>query len=143
MENVEHECNKDNKFLRNRVRNELLPYLRDNFDTSIEAILLNRANCAADDISYLDETVELLSKPLSELSFGSKKWLIALKDVLDSSDQALRWRVVERAFKQEVGFNLGRKHSTRLLSMIVNGDLGIELPGGFSYVRKSGGLVRN
>jgi tRNA(Ile)-lysidine synthase len=50
----EDESNRDPRFLRNRVRHELLPQLRCRFSPAIVPVLARAAAIAADDAAYLD-----------------------------------------------------------------------------------------
>ncbi len=50
----EDESNRDPRFLRNRVRHELLPVLRGRFSPAIVSVLGRSASIAADDAAFLD-----------------------------------------------------------------------------------------
>jgi len=133
--------NQDRTYLRNRVRHELLPVIIRHFDPRAIETLSERAAALASDIKAL---YGLLEKPLVSLSgaaFGSREWLRALRAELSMLDPALGWRLVERAFRDKLGFSLGRRHALRLHRFIIQRAAGIELPGGVSVRRRQGGLV--
>ncbi|MFC2163398.1 tRNA lysidine(34) synthetase TilS [Acidobacteriota bacterium] len=56
------ESNRDPAFLRNRVRNELLPYLRENFEPKIVQRISQMTSLLRDEDALLDELTEDVSK---------------------------------------------------------------------------------
>jgi tRNA(Ile)-lysidine synthase len=136
----EDETNLDNSYLRNKIRNELIPFLTERFNPNIVNILNDRANAFTEDIELLNSLVIEYVKPLEVLEFASKEWLRELVKVINSAPEGLRWRMVQECFDLKLGFILGRKYSKALLSFILGGNIGIELPGGWQIKRKSGGL---
>jgi tRNA(Ile)-lysidine synthase len=76
----EDESNSQPRFVRNRVRHELLPLLNDVFGPSAGAQLLGFAQRAADDSSLLDELVAdllaavLLPDPQGRLRLSLSRW---------------------------------------------------------------------
>jgi len=50
--------NADNKFLRNKVRLELIPLLEENYNQNIKQVLINTADILKEDNEYLEEITE-------------------------------------------------------------------------------------
>jgi tRNA(Ile)-lysidine synthase len=53
---VEDETNRDPKFLRNRIRHELLPLLSDSYNPEVASALIRMASLARETVSALDQT---------------------------------------------------------------------------------------
>ena len=50
--------NRNNKYARNRIRNELIPYLQDNFNPQVEGSLAQTAELLKADVEYLETTAK-------------------------------------------------------------------------------------
>jgi len=135
------ETNDDQRYLRNKVRKSLIPYLAKNYDKRIVETIAERAQAIAADQAELYALSEAALERVNTTNFGSKLWLRELKAELSSREEGLRWRIVERMMRNKLGFNLGRAHSKRLLDFVLGKATGIELPGGVVITKKDGGLA--
>ena len=88
------ETNNDLTIPRNRIRHELLPYLRENFTQGISAILAREAHVARQDADWLDDATDQASTRVVEMrenvvTLDARELLVL--------PPALAWRVVKRA----------------------------------------------
>ncbi|RIL10906.1 MAG: tRNA lysidine(34) synthetase TilS [Proteobacteria bacterium] len=137
---VEDPTNAKDIFLRNRVRNKLIPLLAKEFDPRIVETLANRAVSIAEDIDGIYSDIGDALTTLAPLPFGSKAWLRAVKSELKNLHPAYSWRLAERLLRTRLGFNLGRARSKRLVDLLLGGKTGLELPGRLSLRLKNGGI---
>lgn len=92
----EDQANQNLKYVRNRIRTTLLPYLKTNFNPQVETTLAQTAELLRADIEYLeDKAQEILQKALKTDSLSLNR--LYLKDV----PLALQRRVM-RKFLQKV-----------------------------------------
>jgi len=141
LSHVEDPTNQESDYLRNRVRNRLIPLLAEEYDKRIVETLASRAMSIADDIDFLESLTDAAYNRVSLEEFGSKAWLFASnKEVQKLSDQ-LRWRFARRLVKDLLGFNLGKEKAKDLSDFIISDSLQIELPMGVSLRRRSGGII--
>ncbi|MBX7137499.1 MAG: tRNA lysidine(34) synthetase TilS [Oligoflexia bacterium] len=136
----EDETNSNLELTRNRIRNQLLPELREKYSAVIDQILAEQATAVGADIKLLYQLTSAAFERCDKFEFGSKAWLRSLRAELQELAVPLRWRLAERVAQKKLGFNLGRKHSQRLVEMILEGREGLELPGGYELRAKAGGL---
>lgn len=139
---VEDATNSDRKFLRNRFRHVVLPFLRNELGDSIDAILREQAGSLDNDLRYLRETADTFAGTLETLPRYSREWLRRFREVLGELPGVLQWRVAEYVLLQDLGFRVGRRHSMRFVHFVRGEQTGIELPGGVAFRRKNSGLVR-
>ena len=140
LEFVLDQTNSDTTFLRNRVRHELIPLLRQRFDPRIVETLAERARALASDISLACDLCDPGLERLGSHTFGSRAWLRSLNKELTELPEALKWRFLDSLFKSKLGFSMGRRHALRLLNFLENEREGIELSSGVRLRRKAGGL---
>lgn len=134
--------NRNQKFLRNRIRHSLIPVLQEEFERNIIEILAEQAESINEDLELIDSLVANHIVDLAEHDFGSKYWFRKLKDILRAASDAEAWRLVESVLLSQIGFKLGRKHSLRVCQWIFKKDLAIQLPGKICLKREKGGLAR-
>lgn len=141
----EDQSNFKSDLVRNRIRNKLLPFISDNFeDSSLESIY-NSVKKSFNDYEILENIALSFSNNLTQLEFGSKEWFSKLKEILqeiqeNDSLRGIEWRVIEDIFKPKIFFNLGRKHSLRVIDFIFKDELAVDLPGNYRLRRKNGGI---
>jgi tRNA(Ile)-lysidine synthetase-like protein len=136
----EDPSNRDLKYLRNKIRHELVPYLAGNFEPRILEILSERARETQDDLRALSELAQKVADraPFEE---GSREWRRGICRELETVDPAVAWRIVRALFKPKLGFNLGQGHCRKVLQLIANDIIAVELPGGLRLASREGGLV--
>lgn len=127
---LEDSSNSDPRFLRNRVRHELIPYLEDKFDPGIKQALRKTAVNLAEDEKLLEE---LTGKALNEILYraedsqtDSDRRLSLDRKLFLQQPGTLQRRVVEKLLWQ-IG---GRAHYTHIVQVIEaaqNGRTGSEL----------------
>lgn len=137
----EDSTNKDERFLRNKVRRKLIPFLERTFDPSVRESLALRARAIADDIGFIHGLSDAALRRAQRRPFGSKEWLREIRAQLTKMKGPVQWRFVENLIGDKLGFSLGRRHSMRLISFLAGPDVGIELPGGISLKKRGGGVV--
>lgn len=128
----EDETNADLSYTRNRVRRELVPYLRENFSEGITETIARSAKLWQDDEDCLCLLAERAFKDMGE---------VLSRDVLVSLPKALRTRVIRMALARKNGLcNLGEK-SVELVDRLVLSEResgSVSLPDGLTMVLKSG-----
>jgi tRNA(Ile)-lysidine synthase TilS/MesJ len=129
------ESNFDQRFLRNRVRHSLLPFLSAEYNPNIEKLLFERASAAAADIQTLESIAEQHLRALDGYVFGSKVWRRAFCEILLDLPDAMAWRLVELTLYPKLRFNLGRQHSARALAVIKGEVVAADLPGSVRITR--------
>ncbi len=137
---VEDPTNVDTSFVRNRVRHEVLPLLRERFDPSIVWILSEQARSLAQDSEALRSLARAVVDDLGHIREGDLDWLGRLRDTLHGVAPAIRWRVVQALCPARLGFVVGEAKATAMLRVISGEEPAIDLGGGLSFECSSGGL---
>lgn len=137
---VEDASNSENIYTRNKIRNVLLPCIYNNFPESSSKALLFRIKSNNEDMQYFTRLIDPHISELINLDFESKNFLKIFTQRLGELDSALAWRLADSLLKNKLGFNIGRRHSLRVLDFILNNKLGVELPSGISLIRKNSGI---
>ncbi len=140
----EDSTNSDLKFLRNKVRNKLVPFISDEFGE--EAISALREQAKTIDSLYvaLDEVAKdfIVSSELSDPgSFLSKVWLRELTQVLNRVPAPLGERILRKLFRPFTEVPLGNKTLRELRTFLLGQETAIQLSGGFEVRRRRGGLA--
>ena len=100
----EDSSNTNLKFRRNRIRLELLPYLRKHFNPQVERSLSQTADITAADVAYLQEQASKLysqtvTKNSDRLADGASIWEVQIQP-LSLAPQALQRRVIRQLLQQ-------------------------------------------
>lgn len=143
---MEDSSNFENDLIRNRIRNMLLPYIYSNFSDTTPKLLASSIGKVFSDQESLEAIAHLKRGSLSGLSFGSKEWFRAFKElVLSLTDlegySDISWMIVDEELKTKLRYNVGRKHAKRFIVFMLGTDVAIELPGNIRVKRSNGGLV--
>lgn len=133
----EDSSNADNNFLRNKIRNEIVPGLLA--AGGHRGDLLALANSLSAEVNILREHASAVSAQLPG-DFGSKSWLRALTALLMGISPEHQWRLVESVFLPELGYRLGQERGKLVVDFIVEGRAGIQVPGA-EIRRKEGGIL--
>jgi tRNA(Ile)-lysidine synthase len=134
---MEDLSNRDTKYLRNRVRLLLIPYLKKNYNDNIRESILSLSKVSAFENDFINKKVNvkyegcLLKKTGKELTFSIKKLLNVEKAVLN--------RILTRAYYSiaPVGHTITFKHIEKI-SYILGANkpnLSYRLPGGVTVTR--------
>jgi len=94
LEPREDDSNRESVFRRNRVRNELIPYIRKNFNPDFPETIFRMAELLSTDSDFLEETVE--EKAKSCLFIESKERIIIRKEAF-RLHQAIHTRLIQKA----------------------------------------------
>lgn len=140
LKHVEDASNQDTKFLRNRIRHEVVPLLSDRFDGDIKKILWEQARTLDEDLAALMAFTHPYMERIRRHEIGSKEWLRTFKNSIIELPEALKWRLVDQVFRPIAGFGYGRDVSDRIAEFILGSATGIELPGKLTLRRKDGGI---
>jgi len=94
LEPREDDSNRESVFRRNKVRNELIPYIRENFNPDFPETIFRMAELLSTDSDFLEETVE--EKAKSCLFIESKERIIIRKEAF-RLHQAIHTRLIQKA----------------------------------------------
>jgi tRNA(Ile)-lysidine synthase len=127
---LEDSSNADPRFLRNRVRHQLIPFLEENFDAGVRQALRKTAECLAEDEDLLEELTEIawdqVAKKISRAEqSGSGKVLIGRKSFAKQPG-ALQRRIIERLL-WEIGSRASYTHILQVVETVTRGRTGSEL----------------
>ncbi len=114
----EDESNRDRRYLRNRVRHELLPLLRDRFSPGIVTVLSRTAAIWAADASFLDD---FAASELARISRKTREGLALDRLALAVAPPAIGRRVARLAMARVGGEGcfVGFDEAERLLELAV------------------------
>lgn len=134
---VEDRTNEDTRFLRNRVRHRLLPFLQENFEGDVVRILHEQAQNFVENYLVLDTCVDEEIKRIAKERNVEPK-MENMQAIIEGCRKELRWRVCERLLEERIGFKVGKRHAERVLGMVERKEGGkvIELPGGTKIVKR-------
>ncbi len=116
--------NSDNKFLRNRVRNRLIPLLEAEFQQKAQVFLAERASELAEDLKALDTEAIKHYKAVSTKSLPESARYIA------SLATPIAWRVVDLFFLPKLGYRIGRSKSLLIVEVLQGKLRKLDLPDG-------------
>ncbi len=136
----EDPSNTDPRFLRNKVRAELVPFIREKFGDSAVNSLTERSIQIGDDIEYLRGMALASANDVCGVEWGSREWFRRFQETFERTHRLNRWRVVEESLLPVLGYRVGRLHALRFIKFIGGSRKVCELPRGISLVREGGGL---
>ncbi|MGF1934704.1 MAG: tRNA lysidine(34) synthetase TilS [Nostoc sp. ChiQUE02] len=120
----EDSTNQDLQYARNRIRQELLPYLRDNFNPQVESALAQTAELLQAEVEYLEKAAqELREKAMGMGHEGdSLTPLVPLqlnRRVLQKAPLALQRRVMRQVLQQILTDAPSFEHIEKLRALII------------------------
>ncbi|MFZ5798108.1 MAG: tRNA lysidine(34) synthetase TilS [Desulfobulbaceae bacterium] len=126
----EDSMNNDMRYLRNRVRHRLLPYLEEQFDRGVRRALRKVADCLAEDETLLDGLAEealgeVVVSP-SSAEPGSTARILIRRALLAAKPKALQRRVIEKLLWQ-IGGSASYDHILKIIDAVGGGRTGSEL----------------
>jgi tRNA(Ile)-lysidine synthase len=135
--------NLDVHYARNRIRQELIPYLQTHFNPQVEQALAQMAELLTADVDYLEQAAAELLRAALQIPQGSVSSELGLNRVmLRSTPLALQRRVI-RQFLQSLAITPSFEQVENLVGLLdaPNRSQGIPLPGG-AIARVEGDWIR-
>lgn len=126
LESQDDETNLQLCFLRNKIRNRLLPLLANEFQPRVAEWIAERARVLDSDARCLDKIAKLALKQLDDSEVGS----IAFQNAVKDQPLAIGIRMIEFAFLSRLGFRLGHARARLVRRVIIGRLAGCDLPGG-------------
>lgn len=135
--------NDDLSFRRNRIRQELLPYLREHFNPQVERALAQTAEVIAADVAYLEaQAAQLYEQVVVEAiaANGHREWAMNC-DTLQIAPLSLQRRVVRRVLQQALPHSPNFQQIEKIVRLTTapSGSRTDTFPGG--YVAQVRGLT--
>ncbi|WP_035986382.1 tRNA lysidine(34) synthetase TilS [Leptolyngbya sp. KIOST-1] len=124
--------NQDTRYARNRIRLELLPYLRSHFNPGLEMTLAHTAEVLAAEVDLLETlAAELHAAAVTPPATDGGGWKIQ-RSPLRAAPLALQRRVLRRVLQQATVAQVGFDHVEKLVALLVapNGSQSDPFPGG-------------
>ncbi|MEI1375544.1 tRNA lysidine(34) synthetase TilS [Nostoc sp. UHCC 0926] len=120
----EDSTNQDLQYARNRIRQELLPYLRDNFNPQVESALAQTAELLQAEVEYLEKAAQQLRE--KAMGIGDEEDsltpLVPLRlnrRVLQKAPLALQRRVMRQVLQQILTDAPSFEHIEKLTALII------------------------
>jgi tRNA(Ile)-lysidine synthase len=132
--------NQDLKYARNRIRQELLPYLRENFNPKVESALAQTAELLQAEVDYLEEAATRLRQETlnnskfkiqnwgvgsgelgvgsGELGVGSGREIKLNRQILKKAPLALQRRVMRQVLQEILPSSPNFEHIEKLTALI-------------------------
>ena len=146
LKDIPYRCdssNLKNLYFRNRIRNELIPYLEKSFNPNIKEMLVNFAENVSEDFDFLQKAAQSRFRAARKTCSGAEvavnvKKFFALHKALQKLGARLAikelkgdTRLIDYRHWKELEDLLGKRPPNSI----------VDLPGGISAVKKSGNLV--
>lgn len=121
--------NSDNTYMRNRIRNELIPYLEKSFNPKITDTLIRFSEIASEDARFLNGYAERLCERINNPLPKHKPYALYIETLL-MLESSIRSRLVRITAKKVIGdVKLEHKHICRILSLLEkNSGTSVDLP---------------
>ncbi|MEH2153120.1 tRNA lysidine(34) synthetase TilS [Nostoc sp.] len=127
----EDSTNQDLQYARNRIRQELIPYLRDNFNPKVESALAQTAELLQAEVEYLEKATQELRD--RALGIGHGAWGMGYEEdsltsilplrlnrrILQKAPLALQRRVMRQALQQILTDAPSFEHIEKLTALII------------------------
>jgi len=134
----EDSSNQDLDFRRNRVRHELMPYLRSHFNSQVERSLAQMAEITAADIDYLTVQTDHIYRQTVTTAADSQSWQID-QQALSAVPLSLQRRVIKQLLSQVLPVSPNFAQVEKLIALLssANRSQSDPYPGGWiAVVRK-------
>lgn len=109
--------NQDTRYARNRIRLELLPYLREHFNPAAEATLAHTAELLTAEVELLEAMTQELYEQVVSAPENDPAWTI-LRSPLKAAPLAIQRRVLRRVLQQVTVAQVGFEHVEKLVALI-------------------------
>lgn len=110
--------NQDFNFARNRIRQDLIPYLQTHFNPQVEQALAQTAELLRVDVEYLESSAEALWQQAVREENSHQPSIALNRVVLRTAPLALQRRVVRRFLKQMLLIAPGFEHIEKLVALL-------------------------
>ncbi|MFN6564020.1 MAG: tRNA lysidine(34) synthetase TilS [Nostoc sp. ChiSLP01] len=117
----EDSTNQDLKYARNRIRQELTPYLRQNFNPQVESALAQTAELLQAEVEYLEKAAQQLREEAMVWGMGDEENSVPLRlnrRVLQKAPLALQRRVMRQVLQQILTDAPSFEHIEKLTALI-------------------------
>lgn len=121
----EDATNQDLKYARNRIRQELLPYLKTHFNPQVEATLAQTAELLRSDVEYLETVAAQLWQQVVRISPASGPEASPIADtmglnrvILRAAPLALQRRVIRQFLKAGLPITPAFEHIEKLVDLL-------------------------
>jgi tRNA(Ile)-lysidine synthase len=112
----EDSTNQNVKYARNRIRQELIPYLQTNFNPKVESALAQTAELLQEDVKYLEQAAQQLRE---EAMIGSGDLIKINRRVLQKAPLALQRRVMRQVLQGILPDAPNFEHIEKLTALII------------------------
>lgn len=113
--------NEDLKYARNRIRQELIPYLRENFNPQAESALAQTAELLQAEVEYLEKAAQKLREEAMRWGIGHEENSVLLRlnrRVLQKAPLALQRRVMRQVLQEVLTDAPSFEHIEKLTALI-------------------------
>ncbi|MBD2245641.1 tRNA lysidine(34) synthetase TilS [Nostoc sp. FACHB-888] len=120
----EDSTNQNLQYARNRIRQELIPYLRENFNPQVESALAQTAELLQAEVEYLEKAAQQLREKAMEKGIGDEEDSFTLlplrlnRRVLQKAPLALQRRVMRQVLHQILTDAPSFEHIEKLTALI-------------------------
>ena len=121
----EDSTNQDLQYARNRIRQELLPYLRENFNPQVESALAQTAELLQAEVEYLEKAAQQLREKAMSWGMGDEEDSLTPlplrlnRRVLQKAPLALQRRVMRQVLQQILTHAPSFEHIEKLTALII------------------------
>jgi len=122
----EDSTNQDLQYARNRIRQELIPYLRQNFNPQVESALAQTAELLQAEVEYLEKAAQQLREEVMVSDMGDEEDfptpvvpLRLNRRVLQKAPLALQRRVMRQVLQQILTDAPSFEHIEKLTALII------------------------
>ncbi|MEH2412243.1 tRNA lysidine(34) synthetase TilS [Nostoc sp.] len=122
----EDSTNQDLQYARNRIRQELIPYLRENFNPQVESALAQTAELLQAEVEYLEKAAQELREKAMERDMGHEEDSLTPlfplrlnRRVLQKAPLALQRRVMRQILQQILTDAASFEHIEKLTALII------------------------
>ncbi|MBH8551870.1 tRNA lysidine(34) synthetase TilS [Nostocaceae cyanobacterium CENA357] len=112
----EDSTNQDVKYARNRIRQELIPYLQANFNPNVESALAQTAELLQAEVEYLEQAAQQLREAATEQ--GENDLIRLNRRILQIAPLALQRRVMRQVLLQILTDAPNFEHIEKLTALI-------------------------
>ncbi|MBD2437256.1 tRNA lysidine(34) synthetase TilS [Nostoc sp. FACHB-110] len=112
----EDATNQDIKYARNRIRQEVIPYLQTNFNPKVESTLAQTAELLQADVEYLEQAAQQLR---AEAMMGNQDFVKLNRQILKKAPLALQRRVMRQVLLEILPDAPNFDHIEKLTALII------------------------